>query len=53
MIILIKVIYILNKYFASVFTEDTSDSLPELSDSSYGPYPDISSISVTLNGVSY
>ena len=40
--------HLLHKYFASVFNEDTSDSLPELPNS---PYSDISRISVTLNGV--
>ena len=39
---------LLNDYFASVFTKDTSDTLPSLPNS---PYPAISDISVTFNGV--
>jgi len=38
----------LNDYFTSVFNKDTTDVLPNLPDS---PYPTISDISVTLNGV--
>ena len=40
---------ILNNYFHSVFTKDTPNDIPVINDS---PYPSISDISVTLNGVS-
>ena len=39
---------LLNDYFASVFTKETSDTLPTLPES---VYPTISDISVTYNGV--
>jgi len=39
---------LLNDYFASIFTKDNADILPNLPDSLY---PTISDISVTLNGV--
>ena len=38
----------MNDYFASVFTKETSDTLPTLPES---VYPTISDISVTYNGV--
>ena len=38
----------MNAYFASVFTKDTFKTVPNLPDS---PYPTISNISVTFNGL--